>query len=62
MIDGEYCRAWLRGATSFFTVRLVEGLGNRLLVERIHVLRAASPRIRARHAFHMEAAVILRDN
>ena len=37
----EYRRAWLPGATCFFTVNLAERRGNRLLVERIDVLRTA---------------------
>ena len=35
----EFRRAWFRGATWFFTVNLAEWRGNRLLVERIDVLR-----------------------
>ena len=37
----EYGRAWLPGDTWFFTVNLAERSGNRLLVERIYLLRAA---------------------
>jgi putative transposase len=58
----EYRRAWHPGATWFFTVNLAERRGNRLLVERIDVLRTAFRSVRARHAFHMEAIVILPDH
>ncbi len=58
----EYRRAWHRGATWFFTVNLAERRGNRLLVERIDVLRTAFRSVRARHPFQMEAVVILPDH
>ncbi|MDQ3583535.1 MAG: transposase, partial [Pseudomonadota bacterium] len=58
----EYRRAWLPGATWFFTVNLAERRGNRLLVERIDVLRAAFRSVRARHSFQLEAVVILPDH
>jgi len=37
----EYRRAWLPGATWFFSMNLAERRGSRLLVERIDVLRTA---------------------
>jgi hypothetical protein len=37
----EYRRAWLPGVSWFFTMNLTERRGNRLLVERIDVLRTA---------------------
>ena len=58
----EYRRTWHPGATWFFTVNLAERRGNRLLVDRIDVLRIAFRNVRARHAFHMEAIVILPDH
>jgi REP-associated tyrosine transposase len=58
----EYRRAWLPGATWFFTVNLAERRGNRLLVERIDVLRAAFRSVRARHPFRLEAVVVLPDH
>ena len=58
----EYLRAWLPGATWFFTVDLAERRGNRLLVERIDVLRTAVRSVRVRHPFHLEAVVILPDH
>jgi len=56
----EYRRAWLPGATWCFTVNRVERRGNRLLVERIDVLRTAFRTVRVRHPF-LEAVVILPD-
>ena len=58
----EYRRTWHPGATWFFTVSLAERRGNRLLVERIDVLRTAFRNFRARHPFHIEAIVILPDH
>ena len=58
----EYRRAWLPGATWFFTVNLAERRGNWLLVERIDVLRTAFRSVRARHPFHLDAVVILPDH
>jgi putative transposase len=58
----EYRRAGLPGAPWFFTVNLAERHGNRLLVERIDVLRTALRSVRARHPFHLEAVVILPDH
>jgi putative transposase len=58
----EYRRAWLPGATWFFTVNLAERRGNRLLGERIDVLRTAFRYVRVRHPFHLEAIVILPDH
>ena len=46
----------------FFTVNLAERRGNRLLVERIDVLRTAFRSVRARHPFRIEAIVILPDH
>ena len=57
----EYRHAWLPGATWFFTVNRVERRGNRLLVERIDLLRTAFRTVRVRHPFHLEAVVILPD-
>ena len=58
----EYRRTWHPGATWFFTVNLAERRGNRLLVERIDVLRTAFRSVRARHPFNIEAIVILPDH
>lgn len=58
----EYRRAWQPGGTWFFTVNLTKRRGNRLLVERIEVLRAAFRRVRTRHPFRLEAVVVLPDH
>ena len=58
----EYRRTWHPGATWFFTVNLAERRGDRLLVERIDVLRTAFLYVRVRHPFHLEAVVILPDH
>ncbi|MBI4964085.1 MAG: transposase [Desulfomonile tiedjei] len=58
----EYRRAWLPGGTWFFTVNLAERLGNRLLVERIDLLRAAFRSVRLRLPFQLEAVVVLPDH
>jgi putative transposase len=58
----EYRRAWLPGATWFFTVNLAERRENRLLVERIDVLRTAFRSVRVRHPFRLEAVVVLLDH
>jgi putative transposase len=58
----EYRRAWLPGATWFFTVNLAERRGNRLLVERIDLLRTAFRSVRARHPSTAEVVVILPDH
>jgi putative transposase len=58
----EYRRTWHPGATWFFAVNLAERRGNRLFVERIHVLRTAFRSVWARHPFHTEAIVILTDH
>ena len=58
----EYRRASLPGATWFFTVNLAERKGNRLLVEEVDSLRKAFRSVQAVHAFHIDAAVILRDH
>jgi len=43
-------------------VNLAERRGNRLVVERIDVLRTAFRSVRAQHPFHIEAIVILPDH
>lgn len=58
----EYRRAHVPGATWFFTVNLAERKGNRLLVEKIDVLRTAFETVRARHPFRMDAVAILPDH
>jgi len=58
----EYRRAYLPGATWFFTVNLAERKGNRLLVEQIETLREAFEYVRGRYAFHINAVVVLPDH
>lgn len=55
----EYRRAYVPGATWFFTVNLAQRKGNSLLVEQIEVLRASFKTVRERHPFGIEAIVIL---
>jgi putative transposase len=43
-------------------VNLAKRRGNRLLVERIDVLRTAFRYVRVRHPFHLETVVILSDH
>jgi len=58
----EYRRAWLPGGTWFFTLNLAERRENRLLVDRIDLLRAAFQSVLSRRPFRMEAVVILPDH
>ena len=59
----EYRRTWHPGEhVIFYGDNLAERRGNRLLVERIDVLRTAFRSVRGRHPFHMEAIVILPDH
>ena len=58
----DYCRAYIPGATWFFTVNLAERRGNRLLVEKIDSLRLAFAYVRRRRPFRVEAVVVLPDH
>ena len=55
----EYRRAYVPGASWFFTVNLAHRKDNHLLVERIDSLRTAFATVKARHTFRMDAIVIL---
>jgi len=55
----EYRRAYVPGATWFFTVNLAQRRGNSLLIERLDALRASFKSVRERHPFGIEAIVIL---
>ncbi|MCU0734976.1 MAG: transposase [Methylotetracoccus sp.] len=55
----DYRRIHAPGATWFFTVNLAERRGNRLLVEKIDVLRASFRYVKLRRPFRMDAVVIL---
>lgn len=58
----EYRRAHIPGATWFFTVNLAQRRGNRLLVEKIDLLRLAFEHVKERWPFRVEAVVILPDH
>jgi len=58
----DYRRARVPGGTWFFTVNLAGRRGNRLLLERIGLLRTAFRNVLQRHSFHMDAFVILPDH
>jgi putative transposase len=57
----NYRRNFLPGGSYFFTVNLADRR-QVLLTEHIALLRAAFRRVRARHPFAIEAAVILPDH
>jgi putative transposase len=58
----EYRRAWSPGGTWFFTVNLANRRGNRLLVDRIDLLRRSFRNVHRRHSFKVEAIVVLPDH
>ena len=58
----EYRRAYLPGATWFFTVNLARRKGNQLLVNRFDVLRDVLKAVRARHPYRTDALVVLPDH
>jgi putative transposase len=55
----EYRRFQYLGATWFFTVNLVERHGNRLLTDRIDLLRMAFAHVKANHPYEIDAIVVL---
>jgi putative transposase len=55
----EYRRTYIPGASWFFTVNLAERKGNRLLIDKIDLLREAFEYTKQRHSFRMDAVVIL---
>ena len=57
----NYRRNLLPGCSYFFTVNLADRR-RALLTDHMHVLRAAFRRVRARHPFTIEAAVVLPDH
>ena len=57
----SYRRNFLPGGSYFFTVNLA-GRRRALLTDHIDLLRAAFRRVRERHPFTIEAAVILPDH
>jgi putative transposase len=58
----EYRRAYVPGGSWFFTVNLAERKANRLLVEKIDLLRSAFEYTKQRYPFRMNAVVILPDH
>jgi putative transposase len=56
-----YRRNFIRGGSFFFTVNLADRRSH-LLTERIDLLRIAFRYVRARHAFTVEAIVVLPDH
>jgi len=58
----EYRRAYIAGASWFFTVNLAERKDNRLLIDQINALRQAFAYVKQRRPFRMEAVVILPDH
>ena len=58
----EYRRAYVPGGSWFFTVNLAERKNNRLLVEKIDLLRSAFEYTKQRYPFRMDAVVILPDH
>ena len=57
-----YVRARVPGGTYFFTVNLAERRGNRLLVDRIDLLRQAFAQTMRERPFRMPAVVVLPDH
>lgn len=55
----EYRRFQHPGASWFFTVNLAERRNNRLLTERIDLLRAAFAQVKYKYQFQIDAIVIL---
>jgi len=58
----EYRRAYIPGATWFFTVNLAERRDNRLLIDKIDLLRLAFAYAKERRPFRLDAVVILPDH
>ena len=56
-----YRRNFIRGGTFFFTVNLADRR-SRLLINKIDLLRTAFRYVRTRHAFTIEAIVVLPDH
>ena len=55
----DYRRPMVEGGTYFFTVNLAERVGNRLLVDRVDVLRDVFRKVKRTHPFVIDAIVIL---
>jgi len=57
-----YRRIYIPGASCFFTVNLAGRKWNRLLIDKIDLLREAFEYTKQHHSFHMDAVVILPDH
>ena len=58
----EYRRAYMPGASWFFTVNTAQRKGNRLLVKHIDALRQAFRYIKEKYPYRLDAAVVLPDH
>lgn len=58
----EYRRLYVPGASWFFTVNLAERKNNRLLIDKIDLLRSAFEYTKKRRPFRIDAVVILPDH
>ncbi len=58
----DYRRVYVPGASWFFTVNLAQRRSNRLLVEKIDLLREAFRDVKANWPYRMDAVVILPDH
>ena len=58
----DYRRAYVPGASWFFTVNLAERRGNRLLADKIGLLREAFSAVKQGWPFRIDAVVILPDH
>ena len=54
-----YRRAFKPGGTRFFTVNLLERMGNDLLVREIELLRSTIRKVKRKYPFHIDAWVVL---
>lgn len=58
----RYRRPFAPGATWFFTTNLALRGDNRLLIERVELLRSVISAVKTRHPFRIEAMVVLPDH
>jgi REP-associated tyrosine transposase len=58
----DYRRAYIPGASWFFTVNLAERKNNRLLIDQIDLLRRSFKYTQQRYSFRMDAVVNLPDH
>ncbi len=55
----DYRRAWVRGATCFFTVNCAKRKDNSILTDNIDTLRNAFSKVKKDHPFEVNAIVVL---